>query len=50
MAEVREGLRADGTGVKAPMPAEIADRDWRADPSDGLRPFKSLRATWMPAR
>lgn len=50
IAEVRDGLRADGTGIKAPMPAEIADREWRADPSDGLRPFKKLRADWMPAR
>lgn len=50
IAEIRDGLRADGTGIKRPMPAEIADRDWRADPSDGLRPLKALRATWMPAR
>jgi len=50
IAEIRDGLRADGTGVKRPMPAEIADRDWRADPSDGLRPLKALRATWMPGR
>ncbi len=49
MAEIRDGLRADGDGVKQPMPAEIADRDWRADPSDGLRPMKRLRADWMPA-
>lgn len=49
IAEVRNGLRADGTGLKRPMPAELGDRDWRADPSDGLRPMKSLRATWMPA-
>jgi len=48
IAEVRDGLRADGNGIKAPMPAEIGDRDWRADPSDGLRPFKKLRAGWMP--
>jgi sialic acid synthase SpsE len=50
IAEIRDGLRADGTGVKRPMPAEIADRDWRADPSDGLRPLKALRANWMPTR
>jgi len=50
IAEVRDGLRADGNGVKAPMPAEIADREWRADPGDGLRPFKKLRAHWMPAQ
>jgi sialic acid synthase SpsE len=50
IAEIRDGLRADGTGIKRPMPAEINDRDWRADPSDGLRPFKALRANWMPTR
>jgi N-acetylneuraminate synthase len=49
IAEVYDGFTADGSGVKSPMPAEIADRDWRADPSDGLRPFKLLRATWTPA-
>lgn len=34
---------ADGNGIKQPTPDEIADRDWRADPSDGLRPLKGLR-------
>ena len=50
ISEIRDGLRADGNGIKAPTPAEIADRPWRADPSDGLRPFKQLRANWKPAR
>lgn len=43
IADVEEGLSADGTGVKLPMPAELPDREWRADPSDGLRPLKTLR-------
>jgi len=34
---------ADGTGEKVPVPAELPDRDWRADPSDGLRPFLFVR-------
>ncbi len=38
-------LPMDGTGLKAPVPAELPDRDWRADPADGLRPLKPLRAT-----
>nr|WP_262694971.1 N-acetylneuraminate synthase family protein [Kordiimonas aquimaris] len=38
---------ADGMGVKAPTKAEIDDRPWRADPSDGLRPLRELRATWQ---
>jgi len=39
----RRGAAADGTGVKEPVPAELPDRDWRADPGDGLRPFRRLR-------
>jgi len=40
---IEEGTQADGDGVKAPMPSELPDRDWRADPSDGLRPMLSKR-------
>jgi sialic acid synthase SpsE len=40
-------LTADGTGEKVPMPSELADREWRADPSDGLRPMLSMRAEWQ---
>jgi len=40
---IRLGLAADGDGRKVPLPSELADRDWRADPSDGLRPMKWLR-------
>ena len=40
---INNGILADGNGIKKPMPSEIADREWRADPSDGLRPFKSVR-------
>jgi N-acetylneuraminate synthase len=45
---IRDGLAADGTGYKEPVPAELPDRDWRADPSDGLRPLRHLRKTWTP--
>jgi N-acetylneuraminate synthase len=45
---VRRGVAADGTGEKRPVEAEIADRPWRADPADGLRPMRSIRATWTP--
>ncbi len=38
---------ADGNGHKNPTPAEIDDRDWRADPSDGLRPLKHVRNHWV---
>ena len=49
IAGIREAVGADGDGERVPMPAELPDRDWRADPSDGLRPMKALRATWTPA-
>ena len=39
-------LEADGSGEKAPTRAEISDRPWRADPSDGLRPLKEMRSVW----
>lgn len=41
--QVREAMNADGDGIKEPVPTEIPDLLWRADPSDGLRPFKSIR-------
>ena len=44
--EIRGGLEADGSGVKEPAPSELLDREWRADPSDGLRPLKHMRAEW----
>ena len=40
---INKGFLADGNGEKVPAPSEIDDRLWRADPSDGLRPFKELR-------
>ena len=40
---VRTGFAADGTGEKIPAPVELLDRDWRADPSDGLRPLRRTR-------
>ncbi len=40
---VKESFLADGTGEKKPQKSEESDRDWRADPNDGLRPLKKLR-------
>ncbi|MCH6559472.1 N-acetylneuraminate synthase family protein [candidate division KSB1 bacterium] len=40
---VNEGLLSDGIGEKLPTPSELPDRDWRADPEDGLRPLKRKR-------
>jgi sialic acid synthase SpsE len=44
--DVKKGLEADGNGVKEPVPSELHDRMWRADPSDGLRPLKETRKQW----
>ena len=44
--QVRHGQKSDGDGVKEPVPPEIHDRLWRADPLDGLRPFRSVRKTF----
>jgi sialic acid synthase SpsE len=44
IARIREGERADGEGFKGPVASELSDRDWRADPIDGLRPLRHIRA------
>lgn len=44
------GSEADGSGVKEPVSSELSERPWRADPSDGLRPFKEIRRTWQPSK
>ena len=43
---INDGLIADGNGLKAPAACELADRDWRADPFDGLRPLRTIRENW----
>jgi N-acetylneuraminate synthase len=46
---IRESLIADGTGFKGPQPSELDDREWRADPIDGMRPLMHIRKAWNPA-
>lgn len=46
--DTSRAFSADGNGIKKPGSAEFADREWRADPSDGLRPLKAVRQQWMP--
>ncbi len=41
--DIRTGIEADGTGEKECVPSEVEERQWRADPSDGLRPHKQVR-------
>jgi len=43
-----DGIESDGDGIKQPSLSEIPDRDWRADPSDGLRPLIQIRKIWEP--
>jgi N-acetylneuraminate synthase len=42
---VRMGFSADGRSDKIPVPTELPDRAWRADPVDGLRPMLKARMT-----
>lgn len=46
IGDVRAAMDADGSGIKMPLPGEKAERDWRRDPSDGLRPLLAVRSTW----
>ena len=46
IARIRESLKADGLGFKGPQPSELSDRDWRADPADGMRPLKHVRLAY----
>lgn len=46
----RLGRSADGSGVKSPLPLEQAEREWRTDPSDGLRPLRSVRRSLRETR
>jgi sialic acid synthase SpsE len=43
IANVNSGLEADGEEIFEPSSSELPDREWRADPSDGLRPLKEIR-------
>lgn len=36
----------DGSGRVAPLPDDLPERGWRADPSDGLRPTLAVRREW----
>lgn len=48
ITETREALEADGDGVKEPVPSELSEVNWRADPIDGLRPFRAEREKFDP--
>src|ERR1700742_3947265 len=46
IARIRESLVADGNGFKGPQPSELSDREWRADPLDGMRPLRKVRLAY----
>ena len=43
ISDIRLSFLSDGNHEKIPAQSELVERDWRADPSDGLRPLKSIR-------
>lgn len=43
ISSIRAGVSADGDGIKQPVSAELVERLWRSDPSDGLRPLIRTR-------
>lgn len=49
IARIRESFAADGTGFKGPQASQREDREWRADPIDGMRPMRNVRTAWKPA-
>ena len=47
IASCQQGHVIDGSPDKQLAPSEAADRDWRADPDDGLRPLKPMREKFL---
>ena len=46
--DIERAIGADGSGIKEPSPSELPDREWRADPKDGLRPLQAIREQGTP--
>ena len=43
ISTVRTGMLAEGDGRVGPATSEVKEREWRADPDDGLRPLQAVR-------
>ena len=43
---IKIDFEADGNGIVGPTKSEHDDREWRADPEDGLRPLKKTRISF----
>jgi sialic acid synthase SpsE len=50
IASVQAGFAADGNSEVRPAACELDEREWRADPGDGLRPLQSTRRQLQPNR
>jgi sialic acid synthase SpsE len=50
IAGLRLAVAADGSPKKEPAESEYPDREWRADPRDGLRPLSSMRVRLIQER
>ena len=46
ISTANSGIKADGKKIIGPSKLELPDRNWRADPSDGLRPLLKIRETY----
>ena len=42
---IRSAQTASGLPNKGPVLGEVPERDWRADPNDGLRPLRQIRSS-----
>jgi sialic acid synthase SpsE len=47
---VHSSFSLDGDGIKTPNQSELPDRDWRADPIDGLRPMQVIRENFLKTK
>jgi len=47
ITNINLGFKANGEEKFKPSPSELPDRDWRADPTDGLRPMKHIRKDFI---
>ncbi len=45
--QIRNGFAADGFGIKEPAFSEMAERNWRTDVLDGLRPLLETRKAYL---
>ena len=45
IAMIQDGFNATGSSEKILGRSEITDREWRADPIDGLRPLRAIRSS-----